>query len=193
LSVVLPAARHGHFQLESGHHTDLWLDLEALCLRPDATRLIAEQLAIQLRPYRLDAVCGPLNEGAFVALMVASTLGCDFTYAERFAAVTSGLFPVQYRTPKTLHPFLRGRRVGIVNDVISAGSAVRGTHEDLLRVGAEIPVIGSLWVFGDAIHAFARDVRCSVESVEEREHRLWTPAECPLCASGMALEIRGTN
>jgi orotate phosphoribosyltransferase len=178
--------------LESGHHSDVWLDLEALCLRPDATRLVAGQLAARMRRYNLDAVCGPLNEGAFVALMVASALGCDFTYADRFAEPHhNGLFPVQYRIPKTLHRFLCGRRVGIVNDVTSAGSAVRGTHADLLHVGAVVPVIGSLWVLGDAIREFASSVDCSVESVEDREHRLWTPSECPLCARGIPLEMCG--
>ena len=40
----LLAARQGHFLLESGHHGDLWLDLEQLCLRPRlAQRLAAER------------------------------------------------------------------------------------------------------------------------------------------------------
>jgi orotate phosphoribosyltransferase len=30
----LLSARKGHFLLESGHHGDLWLDLETLFLRP---------------------------------------------------------------------------------------------------------------------------------------------------------------
>jgi orotate phosphoribosyltransferase len=35
-------ARRGHFVLESGHHSDLWLDLELLFLRP---KLIAQSVA----------------------------------------------------------------------------------------------------------------------------------------------------
>jgi hypothetical protein len=30
---------HGHFQLESGHNGDLWLQLETLCLQPQKSRL----------------------------------------------------------------------------------------------------------------------------------------------------------
>ena len=31
-------ARSGHFAYESGHHSDLWLDLETLCESPTALR-----------------------------------------------------------------------------------------------------------------------------------------------------------
>src|SRR5437667_9252057 len=102
--VLLPSvrARVGHFRLESGHHSDVWLDLEALCLHPRLIEPFAADLAASLRPYRLDAVCGPLNEGAFVALLVARALECDFTYAERCDGGTSDvLFPVRYRVPAT--------------------------------------------------------------------------------------------
>jgi orotate phosphoribosyltransferase len=120
-------SRVGHFKLESGHHANYWLDLETLFLRPSRIEPFAAQLADRLRSYRIDAVCGPLNEGAFVALMTASELDCDYTYAERFAPPPTGneLFPVEYRLPNALHPMVRGKRIAIVNDVISAGSAVR--------------------------------------------------------------------
>jgi len=53
-------------------------------------------------------ICGPLVEGAFVGLLVALELGCDFTYAERLANTTrEGLYPVAYRLPKALQPKLK--------------------------------------------------------------------------------------
>ncbi len=189
----LPAsvrARHGHFRLESGHHSDLWLDLEALCLRPRMIQTLTTALAMKLRPYALDAVCGPLNEGAFIALMVASALECEFTYAERLVNPDAeGLFPVEYKVPSTLWPVVAGKRIAIVNDVTGAGSAVRGTFADLQRAGAHVTVIASLVVFGGAIRAYAREQGgVAVESLQELQHNLWTPAECPLCARGMALD-----
>ena len=52
---------------------------------PRVIRRFALQLAAQLEKYDLDVVCGPLVEGAFVALLVSLELGCDFVYAERLA------------------------------------------------------------------------------------------------------------
>src|SRR5262245_33475515 len=44
----LLARRTGHFRLESGHHGDLWLDLERLCLRPEPVQRLAAALAKRL-------------------------------------------------------------------------------------------------------------------------------------------------
>src|SRR5580658_6892808 len=147
----LVSARKGHFLLESGHHGDLWLDLETLCLRPRAVQALAAELAQPLSKLDVEAVCGPLVEGAFVGLMVALQLGVQFTYSERHASsAEGGPFPVAYRIPASLRAGLRGKRVAIVDDVINAGSAVKGTFADLKSCGAEVIGIGALLVLGDA-------------------------------------------
>jgi orotate phosphoribosyltransferase len=215
--------RRGHFQLESGHHGDLWMELELLFRRPSVIAPFVEQLADRLRVHSVDAVCGPFNEGAFVALLVAGGLDCDFTYAERIAdprarsadargpepspgstaacgrarssdAADAGapprnaMFPVEYHLPPPLHAVVRGRRVAIVNDVISAGSAVRGALADLDAIGARVVAIASLVVLGDAIVTFARERAIALETLAQLPYGLWTPGECPLCRAGVPVE-----
>ena len=139
-------------------------------------------------------MCGPLVEGAFVALLVSLELGCDFVYAERFANTTrQGLFPVEYRLPIGLQPAVQDKRVAIVNDVINAGSAVRGTFYDLVAHGAVIVAVGALLALGDAIAAFAAENHVALELLKQMPNNLWLPAECPLCAQGRPLEIVGTS
>jgi orotate phosphoribosyltransferase len=184
--------RRGHFRMESGYHTDLWMHLETLCRHPALVQPAARALADKLRPYRVDAVCGPLTEGAFVALMVAGELGCDFTYAERFPKPDGdAIFPVQYALPKALRPLVAHRRVAIVNDVVSAGSAVRGAFADLNAHGAQVVAIGCLMVLGDAIDSFAANQRVAVESLERSAFHIWSPADCPLCRSSHPCESVG--
>lgn len=186
--------RQGHFRLESGHHGDLWLQLETLCMRPREIQPFAAQLAVKLAPHRPQVVCGPLVEGAFIALLVSLELGCDFVYAERFPNPTrEGLYPVEYRLPKALLSAVKGKRVAIVNDVISAGSAVRGAFSDLQSVGADVVAIGALLGLGDSIGKFAAEQRVALELLHQMSHNLWTPAQCPLCAAGQPLEIMGTS
>ena len=87
--------REGHFVFESGHHGEVWLDLERLLLHPERVQPLAETLADRLRGHRAEAVCGPLVEGAFVALMVASSLGLPFSYSTPVRNQgAAGLFPV---------------------------------------------------------------------------------------------------
>jgi orotate phosphoribosyltransferase len=185
----LLSARQGHFLLESGHHGDLWLDLETLCFQPQRVQQIATELANLVSPLNAEAICGPLVEGAFVGLMVALQLNLPFVYSERFARPTeSGLFPAGYRVPAPLREGLRGKRVAIVNDVINAGSAVRGTFADLEECGAKIVGIGALLVLGTAAPEFASSKDVPLVSVTALPNHLWTAQECPLCAAGVALE-----
>jgi len=186
--------RKGHFRLESGHHGDLWLQLETLCMRSREIQPFAAQLAVKLALHKAELVCGPLVEGAFIALLVSLELGCDFVYAERLAnPAREGLYPVEYRLPKALHSAVKGKRIVIVNDVISAGSAVRGAFSDLQSIGADVVAIGALLGLGDSIAKFAAEHQVALELVHQMPHNLWTPAQCPLCAAGQPLEIMGTS
>jgi orotate phosphoribosyltransferase len=190
----LVEGRRGHFQMESGHHGDLWLQLEALCLHAREIQPFVVRLAAALRKYEVQVVCGPLVEGAYVALLVALELGCDFVYAERFANPSrEGLFPVEYHLPKALHSAVKGKGVAIVNDVISAGSAVRGAFRDLQFVGAEVLVIGALLGLGDPIDKFAAEKHFALELLQRMPHNLWTPSECPLCKAREPLEIASNS
>ena len=119
--------------------------------------------------------------------------GRDFTYAERFVDPTrETLFPVDYRLPSILGPLVRGRRVAIVNDVIGAGSAVRGAFASLHALSARVVVIGSLAVLGTSIAGFARERDVPVEALAYLPNNMWAPTDCPLCRSGVPLEMAGS-
>lgn len=185
----LLSARHGHFLFESGHHGDLWLDLQSLFFRPELVQPLAVVLASRLRRYEIEIVCGPLVEGSFVGLLVALELGVEFVYSERFFRPTrDGLFPAGYRIPKPLRTPVRKKRIAIVNDVINAGSAVRGTFDDLLDCRANIVAIGSLLALGTSASGYASSRNVALECLATRANNLWVPSECPLCAAGAPLE-----
>jgi orotate phosphoribosyltransferase/ribosomal protein S18 acetylase RimI-like enzyme len=184
---LLPA-RRGHFRLESGHHGELWLDVERLFLRPVAVRPWAERLADALTAHEVEVVCGPLSEGAFVGLTVASRLNVAFTYSEkRDDRPGTGLFPARYRLPRALRNEVRGRRVALVNDIINAGSAVRGTLEDLRACGARPVAIGALAVLGARAGLLAADAGIPLETLATLPNEIWLPSECPLCRAHIPL------
>ena len=187
--VSLLSARNGHFRLESGHHGDLWLDLDPLFLRPGHLRRFTVELARRLSAHDIDAVCGPLVGGAFLAQMVAAELDVEFYYAERIVHLPGDASSsVEYRIPSTLRPRVRDKSVAIVDDVINAGSAVRGTFADLQACGARPVTIGALLVLGSAASSFTADHNIALENIAYLANDLWTPSECPLCASHVPLE-----
>jgi orotate phosphoribosyltransferase len=187
--VGLLAARKGHFRMESGYHGDLWLELDPLYLRPGRLRRFAAALAGKLAAHGVEAVCGPMVGGALLAQMVALELDVEFYFAEQFVRPTGdGLFPLEYRIPKALRPSVRGKLTAVVDDVINAGSAVRGAFADLLACGAKPVAVGALMVLGAPASAFAAREGVALESLASLTNTLWEPSACPLCAAGAPLE-----
>jgi orotate phosphoribosyltransferase len=187
--VSLLTPRNGHFRLESGHHGNLWLELDSLFLRPGHLRRFCVELAKRLAAHDIEAVCGPLVGGAFLAQMVAAELDAEFYHAERIVHPQSdALYSAEYRIPNTLRRRVRGKDIAILDDVINAGSAVRGTFADLQACGARPVVIGALLVLGSSVSSFIADNHIALESISYLANDLWTPSECPLCASHVPLE-----
>jgi len=173
---LLPV-RRGHFLLASGHHGNLWLDLDTLFLRPRELMPFVHELAGRLDRHDIEAIVGPLIGGAFVAQAVAAELGTAFAFAE----------DVTYRIPEAFHRPLAGKRVAIVDDAINAGSAIRATHAALQSLGAQPVAIGALLVLGSTALAFLDANNLPLERIAALPNQLWKPADCPLCAAGRPL------
>lgn len=185
----LVRGRQGHFGLESGHHSRLWLDLGTLFADPRPIEPFVTALTDALRPYRVSVVCGPLLGGAFLAQLVAQRLGAEFCFAEReMPAEPRGLYRARYRVPRALAAQAAGRRFAMVDDVMSAGSALRGTYADLRAHGATCVVAGALLVLGSAGADFFAREGIPVVGAAHQAFELWEPARCPLCAAGVPLD-----
>jgi orotate phosphoribosyltransferase len=184
------SARKGHFRFESGHHSDHWLDIPLAFVRPVRLRPYAKELAQMLVRHRVDVICGPLVEGTFLAQMVAEELDMEFCWAEQFVQYTSdGLFPIGYRIPQALRSRIGGKRVAVVDDVINAGSAIRGTIGDLKVCGAQLVALGALMTLGTRAKDLAAREGVALETLLRLENsNLWEPSACPLCAAGQPLE-----
>jgi orotate phosphoribosyltransferase len=204
--------RTGHFRLESGLHGALWLELDRLFVDPARVRRLSTALAERLVTVGPELVCGPLAGGAFVAQQVAEELGAGFVYTDRSgpggpsggdsggsggsggssgsggSAASGGLYAARYHLPLGLHEVVRGRRVVVVDDVVSAGSAVRATTAALRGAGAEVVGVGALVALGDRTPRWCSEQHLPLAALEHAASELWTPAECPRCVAGEPLE-----
>jgi orotate phosphoribosyltransferase len=185
----LVAGRRGHFRLESGHHSGLWLDLDPLFAEPKRIEPFVAGLANALRTHNASVVCGPLLGGAFLAQLVAQSLGIEFCFTERVMPTGSGgLYRARYVLPTAFSARIRGKRVAMVDDVMSAGSALRGTYAELQAHDAVAVVAGALLVLGSTGANFFAEHDVAVEAVARDNYDQWLPADCPLCVAGLPLE-----
>jgi orotate phosphoribosyltransferase len=176
----LLGARRGHFRYESGHHGELWLDLDGLFVRPRRLDPFIAALAAALPA--VDVLCGPLVGGAFVAQLLAARLDVDCCYTAR----TGASYRVPgYRLPGRLAERLAGRRVAVVDDAINAGSAVGATLAAVRSAGGEPVAVGALLVLGSAVTAVAGAL--PVHAVERVDAPLWSAVDCPLCTDRVPL------
>jgi orotate phosphoribosyltransferase len=186
--LALLQARKGHFEFESGHHGELWLDLDALFRRPRLLRPFVDALAKIIARYRPDAICGPLTGGALLAQAVAAEMNAEFFYSERHVKTTAGKISARYALPATQAVAVKGKRVAVIDDVINAASAVRGTVETLEQNGAKAVAIAALAVFGERADDFGAEKKLPVIRISGLENQLWAPASCPLCRANEPLE-----
>jgi orotate phosphoribosyltransferase len=122
--------------------------------------------------------------------LVAIALKIDFCFTEPGPPERgAGLFRARYRLPAAFHSSVPGRRVAIVDDVMSAGSSLRATCAEL-RAHKAIPVaVGALLVLGNVGERhFVEGERLPVDAVTRDAFELWSESECPLCTQGVPLE-----
>src|SRR5206468_3773481 len=103
--------------------------------------------------------------------------GADFLFAEQFLRPRGdGLYPVGYRIPDALRTFARGKRAAVVDDVINAGSATRGTFADLVDAGARPVAVAALMILGPSAHRFALGEGVALERLADRANVVWAPS-----------------
>ncbi len=177
--------RRGHFRLESGYHAATWLELDTLFVDAGTLREPVAKLADALSPHAPEAICGPLTGGAFLAQRIAGSLGTAFAFTERVA--TRDPPGVRYPLPAPLASRLVGKRVAVVDDAVSAGSAVVKTIDTLTGCGAQVVAVGSLLTLGE-IGARELDRReIPLVTLARELLPTWLPAQCPLCRSAIPL------
>ncbi len=196
---AVPLARpaRGHFDLGTGYHGDVWLELDALFLRPVLLRQPVRWMADRLREHAVDAVCGPLEGGAFLAYAVADRLTAAFLPGYRAPGELAGyhLGPV----PGGIAGYhagpvpggIGGWRVGIVDDAVNAGTAVAACAAEVRRHGAVPVAVTALLALGDASELIPEQLGVPFYPAANLPSQTWPANRCPLCAEGVPFTAPG--
>ena len=176
----LARPRRGHFDLGTGYHGDLWLDLDRLFLWPARLGPAVRQLAGELRPYEPAAVCGPWSGGAFLAQQLAIALEAAFVPVSPDPA--GG-----FRLPAALRGRVAGWRVALVDDAVNAATATRASVRELEAAGAIPVAVAALLALGPADAIVTGTLGLPFRAITTLASQAWPAARCPLCRQGVPL------
>jgi orotate phosphoribosyltransferase len=186
--VIPPSVVEGHFVLESGLHTNRWYRLDAMFCDPRSIAPQIARLADLLAPHHPTAICGPMSGGALLAQAVAMQMGLRFLFTRRsISDGSSALFAARYELPSVQLALASGQRIGLVDDMISAGSSTRASLAALSEAGAVVVAVGAVYLSGDVATDHFASHGIPVVAVERRPLDLWQPDDCPHCLRGEPL------
>ena len=136
------AYREGDFQLSSGARSDFYLDAKQITYDPDGMELVGEQMRQLVAEFGIEAV-GGLTMGAD-AIVATTVFACKQSgskvhgFVVRKEAKQHGL----EKLVEGVHP--KGKRVVIVDDVITSGASVLKAVQAARAAGAEVVLVVGL-------------------------------------------------
>jgi len=173
------ALLRGHFLLTSGLHSEFYMQCALLLRFPEHAFDAGQEIAEKTRHLSPDMVAAPAVGGLIIGHEVARALGTPFIFCER----ESGMMALRR------FPFPEGKRVLVVEDVITTGGSV-------LEVGTLMQQNGCDWVGSACIvdrsggeHVLPENP----QSLCKVDFPLYQPSECPLCKKGLQLVKPGSR
>jgi len=170
----------GHFKLTSGRHSDVYYEKFTLLKNPVVATKLCRAMADRLAGLKAETIVGPATGGMIIAYDVARYLGLEAIYAE------SGEGGRVFKRGFDLHP---GRKVAIVDDVLTTGRSINEVIALVRSYGADIVGIGELLDRSNGAVSFGYPFFALATVAADS----WSPEECPLCAKGVELTQRGSR
>ncbi len=171
----------GHFELRSGLHSDRFFQCANALRYPAAAEKLCKALASRMQPLlgdRVDAVIAPALGGLVVGHELARALGVMSVFVEKADGVL-----VMRR-----FPIVKGARYVVAEDVVTRGGRVQETLDIVKAGGGETVAIGVLVDRSAGSAGF----EVPMVSLVEMAPQVWSPADCPLCKTGIRAEHPGS-
>ncbi|HWR83066.1 MAG TPA: orotate phosphoribosyltransferase [Candidatus Deferrimicrobium sp.] len=174
------ALLRGHFKLTSGRHSDVYYEKFTLLRQPRICTTICAELAARFKDFGIQTVVGPTTGGIIIAYDVARYLGIEAIYAE--AGDNGRIFKRGFSLD-------RGRKVLIVDDVLTTGRSVNEVIDLVESYGAEIVGIGLMLDRSNGAVSFKYPY-LALATVQADS---WEASECPLCVKDIPMTQRGSR
>jgi orotate phosphoribosyltransferase len=189
--------KKGHFILRSGMHSDTYINKDDIVLSTMAYIGVITQLSnlIDLNVQNnFDVISGPAVAGICFAAPVAIKMGIPFTYPEKaFNDYIDGVYEpggYEFKFRSNFKDYLKGKRVILIEDIITSGISVVKTCQSVTKCGGEVVGIACIWNRKPGLiilNNLTDKKRIPIYSLVTEKVDAWIPKECPLCKEGEPL------
>jgi len=174
--------RNTHVVFTSGKHGDTYINKDAIYPDTSAVASLCQLFADHFASRGIEIVAAPAIGGVALAQWTAHQLSDAgqpvlAVYAEKQPA---GDF--QFR--RGYDALLDGRRVLVVEDIVTTGGSVKGVIEAARQCGAHIEGVAIICNRGNVQPGAIGDPP-EMFSLVDIELNAWAEEECPLCTSGV--------
>lgn len=171
----LMVLQEGHFLLNSGLHSKFYFQKFRILENPDVTSRLCKIIVEKYAGDNIEWVIGPTTGGIIIAFEVARQLGVHSGFAEEREGkrVVGRGFEI------------RGRRVLLVDDVLTTGRSIIETLDAIRQKGGEVAGVAVL------IDRSVEDLSFAPFSVYRKGVENFDPRRCPLCEGGIQLQKLG--
>lgn len=172
----------GHFVLNSGLHSGSYINKDALYRHPKELATIAKLMATQALGLNIEVVIGPALGGIKLADRVAEAL-IDLTDQEVIALFAEKSSAGGFEIRRGNEGCLNGKRVLVVEDIITTGGSARKVVEAVTNHGGRVYAVAGIVNRGN--------IPCGPLGVDQASWLLaidnlitYEPENCPLCQEG---------
>lgn len=179
----------GHFKLTSGKHSPQYINKDAIYCNPVLFNKVVMKMVRDLDLYinTFDVITGPAIAGAVLAAPISLQLFDKiFVYPEKVEDNPLAGNPGEWTKMvfrRGYDKILKGKRIWIVEDIITTGSSVEKTINAVEKCGGNVVGISVIWDRGRRyIAGFP-----TLSLINEFVPSYW-PDECPNCKAGEKLQ-----
>jgi len=169
----------GHFLLSSGYHSNIYFEKYRILENPYLLSILVKNKISDLKNLGAECVAGPFSGGIIVAYEVARQLNVYACYGEKFGG------KIVFRRGFDLS----GKKVLIVDDVLTTGISIKKTIEGVREKGGN--PIGIFVLINRSPIGINLNFNIPLIFSYKKEIAIYKPEDCPLCKKGVPLEIRG--
>ena len=178
---------NGHFILTSGGHAAVYVNKDALYPRTLITANLCRAIAEAFSRDRVEAVIAPAIGGVILSQWVAfhfTQLSGRHARREVFALYAEKAEGGSFVIGRGYDKFLPGRRVLVVEDVLTTGGSAKKVVELARAAGGKVIGLGVLCNRGGVTPHDVGDVP-QLFALTNIPLEVWMEGDCPLCKQGV--------